>query len=294
MMLELAVADAYGAGYETMDAKKIGATNDLTYHRRFKSASISMGKYTDDAQMSIAVAEAILERDEWTPLYIAQKFVDVFRRDPRKGYTGAFYNILTECQSGGDLLKRVHGDSRKGGGAMRAGPCGLYPDLEEVEERAVNQATVTHNSVVGVMSASAAAFMVHYFAYDLGTKADLREWMHRNNLPTTMRSGTLPDSQGEFRVWEPGERVGNFGWSVVLAALEAIERTNSLAECLKQCVAFGGDTDTVATVALAAASWSKEMAKDLPVKLVDTLENKRYGKDYLIELDNKLKVKFGL
>jgi ADP-ribosyl-[dinitrogen reductase] hydrolase len=294
MMLELAVADAYGAGYETMDAKKIGSTNDLTYHRRFKSASISMGKYTDDAQMSIAVAEAMLERDEWTKLYLAQKFVDVFRRDPRKGYTGAFYNILTECQSGGDLLDKVHGDSRKGGGAMRAGPCGLYPNLEEVKERAYAQAKVTHDSTVGVMSASAAAFMVHYFVYDLGDKSYLREWMAHHQLPTTQLAGKLSDPQGEFVVWEPGERVGNFGWSVVLAALTAIERTDSLSECLKQCVAWGGDTDTVATVAIAAASWSKEMAKDLPVGLIDKLENKRYGKDYLIELDNKLKVKFGL
>jgi ADP-ribosyl-[dinitrogen reductase] hydrolase len=294
MMLELAVADAYGACFETLSAKDIGDTNDLSYHKRLQPSIIKRGKYTDDAQMSIAVAEAVLEREEWTPLFIAHKFVEAFRRDPRRGYTGPFFNILTECQTGGDLIAKVDGKSRKGGGCMRAGPCGLYPDIQEVEERAVNQAIVTHNSTVGVMSAAAAAFMVHYFAYDLGKKEDLREWMHNHNLPTTRTSGTLPDNEGEFRVWEPGQPVGNFGWSVVLAALTAIERTDSLAECLKQCVAWGGDTDTVATVALAAASWSKEMKKDLPVRLVDALENKRYGKDYLIELDNKLKAKFGL
>jgi ADP-ribosylglycohydrolase len=294
MMLELAVADAYGACFETLSAKDIGDTNDLSYHKRLQPSIIKRGKYTDDAQMSIGVAEAILERDEWTKLYLANKFVEVFRRDPRRGYTGPFFNILTECKTGGDLLQRVDGTSRKGGGCMRAGPCGLYPDLKDVEERAVEQAKVTHNSVVGVMSAAGAAFMVHYFAYDLGAKSDLREWMHKNNLPTKLTSGTVPDSEGEFRVWQPGQPVGNFGWSVVLAALEAIERTDSLAECLKQCVGWGGDTDTVATVALAAASWSKEMKKDLPAGLVDTLENGRYGKDYLIELDNKLKTKFGL
>lgn len=294
MMLELAVADAYGACFEMLSTEDIGDTNTLSYHQRLEPSIIKRGRYTDDAQMSIGVAEAVLERGEWTKLYLANKFVEVFRRDPRRGYTGAFYNILTECETGGDLLERVDGTSRKGGGAMRAGPCGLYADLQEVEDRACEQARVTHNSVVGVMSASGAAFMVHYFAYDLGKKAGLREWMNRNNLPTTVMSGTLPDSQGEFRVWEPGEPVGNFGWSVVLAALKAIEQTDSLAECLKQCIAFGGDTDTVATVALAAASWSKEMKKDLPAELVDTLENNRYGREYLIELDNKLKIKFGL
>jgi ADP-ribosylglycohydrolase len=293
MMLELAVADAYGACFETLSAKDIGDTNDLSYHKRLQPSIIKRGKYTDDAQMSIGVAEAILERDEWTKPYLAQKFVDVFRRDPRRGYTGPFFNILTECQTGGDLLSKVDGKSRKGGGCMRAGPCGLYPTLEEVQERAVEQAKITHNSVVGVMSAAAAAFMVHYFAYDLGEKADLREWLHNNNFPSKV-TGAIDDPEGEFRVWEPGQKVGNFGWSVVLAALAAIERTDSLAECLKQCVAWGGDTDTVATVALAAASWSKEMKKDMPQGLVDMLENGRYGRDYLIELDNKLKAKFGL
>jgi hypothetical protein len=57
---------------------------------------------------------------------------------------------------------------------------------------------------------------------------------------------------------------------------------------LKDCIAFSGDVDTVATVALAAASCSEEYKPDLPENLVDTLENGPFGRDYIRELDKWL------
>lgn len=57
---------------------------------------------------------------------------------------------------------------------------------------------------------------------------------------------------------------------------------------LRECVAFGGDVDTVAAIALGAASNSAEIIHDLPQHLIDTLENGPYGRDYIVELDRKL------
>lgn len=44
----------------------------------------------------------------------------------------------------------------------------------------------------------------------------------------------------------------------------------------------------MAAIALAAASCSDEIAQELPLHLTKTLENGEYGRDYIIELDNKL------
>ncbi len=74
----------------------------------------------------------------------------------------------------------------------------------------------------------------------------------------------------------------------VRAAITSFMRNNSLSEILKSCIAWGGDTDTVATIALAAASCSKTIKKDLPESLINGLENGKYGKVYLIWLDKKL------
>ena len=55
-----------------------------------------------------------------------------------------------------------------------------------------------------------------------------------------------------------------------------------------ECINFSGDVDTVATIALAAASYSPEIEQDLPSNLYRNLERSTYGYDYLKELDIKL------
>ena len=47
--------------------------------------------------------------------------------------------------------------------------------------------------------------------------------------------------------------------------------------------------DTVAAVAMAAASGSTEIAQNLPRHLIDGLENAMYGREYVVELDEKLR-----
>jgi len=142
MLLELAIGDAHGAGFEYAD-EQIVLYNTLAGYVQHSRHNIAPGQYTDDTQMSIAVAEAIISGEPWTSKLLADAFVLAFRRDPRDGYARGFQ-------------------------------------------------------------------------------------------------------------------------------------------------AFTGDVDTVATIALAAASCSEEYEKDLPPQLVVSLENGRYGREYLTELDVEL------
>jgi hypothetical protein len=50
----------------------------------------------------------------------------------------------------------------------------------------------------------------------------------------------------------------------------------------------GGDVDTVAPIALGAASCCAEHRRDIPERLVQTLENGRLGRDHIIDLDRRL------
>ncbi len=61
-----------------------------------------------------------------------------------------------------------------------------------------------------------------------------------------------------------------------------------LSSILQACVNYGGDTDTVAAIALRAASCYEEIEQDLGGRLYDDLENGPYGRDFLIELDSAL------
>ncbi len=74
----------------------------------------------------------------------------------------------------------------------------------------------------------------------------------------------------------------------VRAAVTAVARNNPISDLLIDCIAFTGDVDTVATIAMAAASHSVEYEQDLPENLTLTLENGDFGRDYLTALDSQL------
>ncbi len=83
-------------------------------------------------------------------------------------------------------------------------------------------------------------------------------------------------------------KVGSKGWMSVQAALTALMSADSLSGLLRACVAFTGDVDTVASIALACAAGSPEYAQDLPAHLYADLEAGPYGQQYLRDLDQQL------
>ena len=132
MLLQLAIGDAYGAGFEYVDIDVVNARNDLSAYVRHPRHAIRPGRYTDDTQMSIAIAEAIISGEPWTPLMLAARFVTAFKRDPRQGYAGRFYDFLRRVRDGTQFLAEIQPTSDKSGAAMRAAPIGVYPTVDEV------------------------------------------------------------------------------------------------------------------------------------------------------------------
>src|SRR5436190_23070938 len=122
MLLEAAIGDAYGAGFEYVPRALIQAHNTADHYVKHPRHNIGAGYYTDDTQMSLAVAEAIVAGDPWTPAALAERFVSSFKRDPREGYASHFYALLQEVRDGAELLARIRPASDKSGAAMRAAP----------------------------------------------------------------------------------------------------------------------------------------------------------------------------
>ena len=278
MLVELAIGDAYGAGFEYAAASFVHTHNTLTAYTRHPRHAIAPGAYTDDTQMTIAVVEAMLSPALWTPQLLAHHFVAAFKRDPREGYASNFYSFLQEINDGEEFLARIRPQSDKSGAAMRAGPLGLYPTITEVTERTLLQANITHDTTGGRDAALAAALMTHYFVYQLGPKAELGAFL-QSHLPG-------PWAQA----WQG--KVGSPGLESVHAAVTAVLAHDSLSAILRACIAFTGDVDTVATVALCAASCSAEVAQDLPPVLYDQLEDGRFGRRYLVGLEAQLRQQF--
>jgi len=182
-------------------------------------------------------------------------------------------------QDADEFLTKIRPDSHKSGAAMRAGPIGIYPTIDEVIRQATLQAELTHNTPGGKQSAITAALMTHYFLYDLGPKAQLGDFLQ------TYVAGRWA------KPWRG--KVGAPGIESVHAAVTAVLTQDSLSAILQTCIAFTGDVDTVATIALCAASCAKEVTQDLPLPLYEGLENGLYGRQYLQQLDRQLLQKMG-
>jgi ADP-ribosylglycohydrolase len=274
MLLELAIGDAYGAGFEYANPEFVLSYNDLSGYVRHPRHNLRLGCYTDDTQMSLAIAETLVAQEPWTPEILANRFVTTFKRDQREGYARRFYQYLLQVQNGQEFLEGINWTSDKSGAAMRAAPIGILRTVERVIEATTIQAAITHNTEDGINAARAAALMSHYFIYRLGSKEALGQFLEAH-------------VSGEWSNPWQGE-VKSKGWMSVRAAITAVMRNNSLSELLKDCIAYTGDVDTVAAIALAAASCSEEIKQDLPEHLIAGLENGSYGRDYIVALDRKL------
>lgn len=280
MLVELAVGDAYGAGFEFSPDEMVRRHNKVRYYVQHPRHDIRPGCYTDDTQMTLAIVEALLSGEEWTAENLAERFVDVYRRDPRHGYAARFHSFLQTVTDGADLRARIDPDSDRSGAAMRAAPLGVLPTIDEVLDKCRVQAVITHNTPAAIDAALAASLMTYFCVHQVGPKQWLPMFLE-NHVP------------GQWLVPWSG-KVGEQGMESVRAAVTALVRNWRLSELLKDCVAFTGDVDTVATLALAAASCCVEYDKDLPRELVLKLENGLYGRDYLEGLDRQLFKHYGL
>lgn len=304
MLLEIGVGDAYGGGFEATDAEFVRTYNDLEYvnHPRkvarnpdsYNPSLIPMGKYTDDTQMTLAIAEAMLDDNEpWTKESLANRFVEVFKRDVRRGYTGYFYKVLVASKNGTEMLQSINGKSTKSGAAMRSAPLGLIPMTAEVIQKAETQASVTHDSWLGRKSSVAAALMTHYFCFNIGSKKDLVSYL-REHLGEVIHVPSFEADGQHVECWTPdcGRYVRSQAWDCLEAAIYAIEQHDCLSKILWQCIDFTGDVDTVAAIAMGPASLCKEIKQDLPESLLWNLENGKFGSDYLKSLDEQLKKRY--
>lgn len=129
MLLEIAIGDAYGAGFEFTNLDHISRNNQGVSNLRHPVLEFVPGNYTDDTQLAIAVAETIVSDDPWSVENLADRFVQVFKHDPRIGYSKWLYGQLQIVNSDKEFLA-VMGVSRKNGATKRAAPIGVLSDVK--------------------------------------------------------------------------------------------------------------------------------------------------------------------
>lgn len=277
MLTEIAIGDAYGAGFEFSSPEKVKKFNNLKCYVPHDLYGF-IAKYTDDTQMSVAIAELLLSNTDWNEETCASAFLNCFKRDKRYGYSKGFFKLLSEVATGLDFLNKIHPESKRNGAAMRSVPLGFIRDKKTLIKTAELQARVTHNTEIAVNSSCAVALAAHFGLHHKGSLGDLRSFLKREGY-----ADWNFDWRGEVSVC---------AYETVSAAFSCLLRCDNLQQLLLSCVHLCGDTDSVASIAMGIASCFNEYEKNIPKNLFQSLDEHLYGIDFLNDLENQLVYKY--
>jgi poly(ADP-ribose) glycohydrolase ARH3 len=292
-LLGQAVGDGVGAPFE-------GMPGDLVL-QQFGRASEIVAKppvetlyYTDDTQMAVVLAEVLCEGgtagDEEG---LIQAFAAAY--DPKRGYGPGARKLLEAVRFGEDwravAANVFPGGSYGNGGAMRAGPVGLFfhEDLDRVWEEAGKSAVVTHRHPLGVEGAQLLATAVAIAArgeagdadrlwgglYDRAT-LDEYQWLLRTASRLTARDG--------LGLLESGMAAHR---SVVTSITCFAIAPDSYVTALGRALALGGDTDTLMAMT-GAISGAHLGSAGVPGHLAGMLEEGEKGRTYIEGLAKRL------
>jgi poly(ADP-ribose) glycohydrolase ARH3 len=290
-LLGLAVGDALGGKFEAQSAHAIRAR--LPTAERLIAYPQEEIWYTDDTQMAIGVAEALVERGEVVEEVLCRAFVANYV--PSRGYGRGARAVLDAMEEGRDYRQVAEehfpGGSFGNGAAMRVAPVGLVfrDDPPRLWQQARLSALPTHRHPLGVEGAQLLALAVALcsraerfdrdgFFTELLAACESAEY--RARLEEARRVQTPDDLAGL------GNRIEALH-SVPTAIASFALTPESFESTISNVIFLGGDTDTLAAMA-GALSGAYLGASRLPGRLVGLLESSPKGREYLRQLAGQL------
>lgn len=290
----LAIGDALGYPNEFLRLQHILKKNDGWGTVDFENSRVPAGTYTDDTQMSLAIARALLKSDiseyELDPLdeimeHISDEFTK-WLRDPENNRAPG-NTCIRGCK---ELEKGVHwkksGDknSKGCGAAMRTAPIGLifHDNLETLTEVAYHSSECTHAHPTGIAAGIATAYLTALAVNGV----DHNKWIEKLlELPILKENGEFAGKIRQVEKVLPYENHFNAmlelgeGWvgeqAVALALYCVLKNPHNYGRTIWMGANSNGDSDSIACIA-GAISGAYNGIKSIPEKFVKEVENSEY------------------
>ncbi len=198
-MVGLAVGDALGMPIETMDSDEIVEMFgrplkdfidpvDLKGRKHF-CYHLKAGQYTDDTQLSIAIARSIIEKGGIEYEDIAKKHVEAYKEDIEntgrlRGWGRSTEHSVKRIMEGISWKESGNKGGAGNGTAMKISPLGLYACMnlseEAMCEAAINISLMTHNDPRAMVAAIVQSYAVRSLIDSHWTGYFSKEKMIRN------------------------------------------------------------------------------------------------------------------
>ena len=236
--LGLAIGDALGATTEFMTPGEIQAKHKV--HKKMVGGGwlgVKPGQVTDDTEMSLAIAHAVVANRGWDLTAIADNFVTWMRSKPIDIGSTVRKGIRTYMNSG-QLQMPLNEWDAGNGAAMRMAPVALCSigDCEVLEKYTLEQAWLTHHHVLSDAGSITVGKMVQ--AGILG--AD------RFKLHDLTKE--LTDAYPTFKFNKYKGQASGYVVETLQTVFHYLFSTADFEECLIGIVNQGGDADTTGAI----------------------------------------------
>lgn len=250
------IGDMVGSVYESHSCKT----------KKFDIYNLN-SRMTDDSYLTLTVAKVLMEH---YPLdyseeslktiqeEIAEEFVNQWNMHKTAGFGGMFYQWCFMCSLSGTIEPAYH--SFGNGSAMRISPVGWVSDSEEHVKLLSKMVTeITHDHKEGIKGAEAIAMAI-YLALHGYSKEEIGKRMIEEYYPS------IQDLNFD-------ELVENYTFNTscqksVPQAIYCFLISDGFEDAIRNCIAIGGDTDTIAAMAgaIAEAYYQKDSLSDFEQK----------------------------
>lgn len=255
-ILGLALGDALGAPFEGKSIIDINALSDLIEHPKYTL------NYTDDTEMTIGIAEALI--DGFSSEALVRRFIVNFNKS--RGYGRGTRNIIKLLEQGTPWQTAntaVFAEGSFGNGAaMRVAPMGLmyYDNNEKLIDSVYQSCIVTHTHPLAIEGAAIIAKATAMAINCEETSEILEKVRDILKKPEYIRK---VDAIRELLITPPSpheaaKKLGNSvkaDMSVPAALLAFLLFGSDYTGAVRYAIEMGGDTDTIAgmTGAMAGA-----------------------------------------
>ncbi len=292
------LGDAFGAGFEGMNPEK------SRFHMSILAKKFPRS-YTDDTDMTLALAESIIESGKIDPEGIAKHFS--LSCDLTRGYAIGTIKAVLALRAGlqwHQVARIVFEEGSFGNGAaMRVSPVGVFyhHDLEELRKAAIEQANITHVHPLGqwgaVMQAACVGLAVSQTSKQPFKKeqmvTNLREVLWGGPIEYMRALNKIEEMVAQGKKLQAREVVRSLGngveahLSVPSACYIALTYSPDFCDAIRAAISLGGDTDTIAGM-VGAIVGAHVGEKGLPVEWIEQLEDGPRGRSFAREVAERL------